>query len=74
MLTDTLPTERDTASPYDAMLEEEADTISAPNTVMQEKRNADSAQDTMLQEEWVPHQLPALFSKNNILYYLPMAC
>ena len=51
VLTDTLPTETDTASPHDAMLEEETDTISAPNTVLQEKRNVYSALDTMLQEE-----------------------
>ena len=47
VLTDTLPTEIDTASPHDAILEEETDTISTPNTVLQEKRNVD----TMLQEE-----------------------
>ena len=41
VLTDTLPTETDSASLHDAMLEEETDTISAPNTVLYEERNAD---------------------------------
>ena len=51
VLTDTLPTETDSASPHDAMLEEETDTISAPNKVLQEKRNADSAPSTVQQEQ-----------------------
>ena len=48
VLTDTLSTETDTASPHDAMLEEETDTISTPNTVLQEMINADLALDIML--------------------------
>ena len=60
VLTDTLPTEIDTASPHDAVLEEETDTISAPNTVLQENRHADSAPDTMLQEEMGTASAPSI--------------